>query len=247
MRPNILVTNDDGIDSPGLHELARCAAEFGTVRIAAPVTEASGTGAGLTAASDHREVVIERRTVPGIGEAFALAAHPGLIALIACHDGLGPRPDVVLSGVNRGLNVGRAVLHSGTVGAALTASINGVRALAVSLDVPLAEEVEEHWTAATAVVAGILPRLLGADPGTVFNLNVPNAPEPAELRWARLSTYGRVQTSVTELRDGVVSVRAVVQDGELEAGTDAALLAAGFSTITPLRSVAEAPEQFPPG
>ena len=245
MHPRILVTNDDGIDSPGLHALARRAADFGDVLVAAPATEASGTGAGLMAASDHREVAVERRTIQDINEAYAVAAHPGLIALIACHDGFGPRPDVVLSGVNRGGNVGRGVLHSGTVGAALTAGINGARALAVSLDVPLDDPGEEHWAAATAVVADVLPRLLDADPGTTFNLNVPNAPTPGDLRWATLATYGRVQTSVTSLRGGKIAVRSVIVDGELEPGTDAALLAAGCSTLTPLRSVAAATEHFP--
>ena len=128
----ILVTNDDGIDSPGLHALAAAAADFGTVMIAAPAVESSGTSAGLTAARDDRRVAVEERD-----GGLAVAAHPGLIALIACHGGFGPAPDVVLSGVNRGANVGRAVLHSGTVGAALTASVNGARALAVSLDVQL--------------------------------------------------------------------------------------------------------------
>jgi 5'-nucleotidase len=246
MGVRILVTNDDGIDSPGLHALARCAAGFGTVVVAAPITEASGTGAGLMAASDNREVAVETRSVPGSEQAYALAAHPGLIALIACHDGFGPRPDVVLSGVNRGGNVGRGVLHSGTVGAALTAGINGARALAVSLDIPLGYPGEPNWAAATAVVADLLLRLLDAEPGTIFNLNVPNAAEPGDLRWATLASFGRVQASVTELEDGKIAVRSVEVAGELEPGTDAALLAEGYSTITPLRSVAEARELFPP-
>ncbi|WP_133849482.1 5'/3'-nucleotidase SurE [Labedaea rhizosphaerae] len=245
MRPRILVTNDDGIDSPGLHALARCALPFGDVLVAAPATEVSGTGAGLMAATDHREVAVERRAVPGAGYGYAVAAHPGLIALIACHDGFGPRPHVVLSGVNRGGNVGRGVLHSGTVGAALTAGINGARALAMSVDLPLDYPGEVHWSAATAVVADVLPLMLDADPGTTFNLNVPNAPTPGDLRWATLATSGRVQSSVTSLREGKIAVRSVVVDGELEPGTDAALLAQGYSTITPLRSVAEAPELFP--
>ena len=245
MRPRILVTNDDGIDSPGLHALATCAARFGDVLVAAPAAEASGTGAGLMAAGDRREVAVEPRDVPGADEAYAVAAHPGLIALIACHDGFGPRPDVVLSGVNRGGNVGRGVLHSGTVGAALTAGINGARALAVSLDVQFDDPGEAHWPAAIAVVEEVLPLVLDAEPGAIFNLNVPNAPAPGELRWATLATYGRVQASVSSVGEGKIAVRSVVVEGELEPGTDAALLAEGYSTITPLRSVAVATELFP--
>lgn len=244
MNPRVLVTNDDGIESPGLLALARCAADLGweTV-VAAPASESSGTSAGLTAAKDDRKVGVERRTLPDLPdvEAYAVLAHPGLISLIACHDGFGGRPDLVLSGVNRGANVGRAILHSGTVGAALTAGINGARAVAVSLDTELEQTTEPHWSAATEVLAGLLPVVAGWPAGTVLNVNVPDRPatEIGEVRWARLATYGRVQSKVTQLDDGLIEVGNVVVDGELEPGTDAALLAAGNATATAVLSVRE--------
>jgi 5'-nucleotidase len=240
----VLVTNDDGIDSPGLVALARCAVDLGwqTV-IAAPVTEASGTSAGLTAAEDHRQVAVERRTIDALPsvEAYAVAAHPGLIALVACHDGFGERPDLVLSGVNRGGNVGRAILHSGTVGAALTAAINGARAVAVSLDLELDADTAPHWDTARVVTGALLPMIAGLDEGSVLNVNVPDVPldRVGPARWARLSTYGRVQNKVTQLDDGVIEMGSVVVDGELEPGTDAALLAGGHVTVTALHSVHE--------
>jgi 5'-nucleotidase len=241
MTLRVLVTNDDGIDSPGLLALARTAVNLGweTV-IAAPATESSGTSAGLTAAKDNRQVAVERRelaALPGV-EAFAVAAHPGLITLAACHDGFGKSPDVVLSGVNRGGNVGRAILHSGTVGAALTAGVNGARALAISLDVALDDDEDPDWSDAAAVAARILPWMADADEGTVLNVNVP-AGEVGPVRWARLATYGRVQSKVTQLDDGLIEVGSVEVEGELEADTDAALLAEGHVTITPLHSVHE--------
>jgi 5'-nucleotidase len=244
----VLVTNDDGIDSPGLVALARCAVDLGwqTV-IAAPAAEASGTSAGLTAAEDHRRVAVERRTIeelPAV-EAYAVAAHPGLIALVACHDGFGDRPDLVLSGVNRGGNVGRAILHSGTVGAALTAGINDARALAVSLDVELDAELDAdttpHWDTARVVVGALLPMLADLADGSVLNVNVPDRPfdQVGPARWARLSTYGRVQSKVTQLDDGVIEMGSVVVAGELEPDTDAAVLADGHVTVTALHSVHE--------
>ncbi|QFZ20122.1 5'/3'-nucleotidase SurE [Saccharothrix syringae] len=238
----VLITNDDGIDSPGLHALARGAVAHGwDVVVAAPEREASGTSAGLTAAEDDRRVRVERRELPGLAgvPAFAVAAHPGLIALVAAQGAFGGAPDVVLSGVNRGANVGRAVLHSGTVGAALTASINGARALAVSLDVPLEGADEHHWDAAVAVAAGLFDRLAASPVGTVLNLNVPNLVEAGEPKRAGLAEFGAVQSRVKDTDDGSIDLAAVFVEGELPPGSDAALLAEGHPTVTPLRSVSE--------
>jgi 5'-nucleotidase len=241
-----LVTNDDGISSPGLAALVGYAVDCGfRPVVAAPARESSGTSAGLTAAHDHRQVVTERRTLPGLDDVptFAVAAHPGLIAHTAAHGGFGQVPDILLSGINRGANVGRAVLHSGTVGAALTASINGMRALAVSLDVALGDDVQPRWASAAGPVRRALGFLLEAEPGTVLNLNVPNLP-PERLRPMRrapLASFGTVQSRVKRLDDGSLEIYSMTSDDELEPGTDAALLAAGHPTITPLRSVDEDP------
>jgi 5'-nucleotidase len=247
----VLVTNDDGIDSPGLTALARCAVDHGwQVIVAAPATQASGTGAGLLATRENGRVAADRRSLPDLPgvEAYAVASHPALIALLACHGGFGPPPDVVLSGVNLGANLGRAVLHSGTVGAALTAGINGARALAASIDSDvevgpdglLADDENPHWDTASAVVARLLPTVAALETGSVVNVNVPNTPDPPATRWARLSTYGLVRQRVRRWSDGGIEVGVVRIDGELEPGTDAALLAEGYATVTPLRSVGEA-------
>jgi len=239
-----LVTNDDGIESPGLTALVGCAVDCGFQAIvAAPARESSGTSAGLTAAEDHRQIASERRTLPGLADvpAYAVAAHPGLIVHTAARGAFGQVPDVLLSGINRGANVGRAVLHSGTVGAALTASVNGIRALAVSLDVGLDRDARPRWGSATEAIRRALDLLLAAEPGAVLNLNVPNlAPERLRpLRRASLASFGTVQSRVKRLDDGSMKIYSMSSDDEPEPGTDAALLAAGHPTITPLRSVDE--------
>ena len=242
MTTRVVVTNDDGIDSPGLHALARCAQEAGwATTIVAPANESSGTSAGLTAASEDRQVVVEERAladVPGV-PAFAVAAHPGLIALIACSGGFGERPDLVLSGVNRGGNIGRAILHSGTVGAALTAAVNGVRAMAVSLDIEYDATTDPHWETAIAVVRDLLGLIGRTPPETVLNVNVPDLPadQVRPLRWVRLATFGRVQSKVTVVEEGLIEVGGVVVEGDLEPDTDAALLADRHATCTPLSPV----------
>lgn len=241
----VLITNDDGIDSPGLAALARGAVAHGwTTVVAAPARESSGTSAGLTAAEDDRHVQVERRELPGLPDVpgYAVAAHPAFIALVASQGAFGDPPDIVLSGVNRGANVGRAVLHSGTVGAALTAAINGARAMAVSLDVGLDPDLPHHWETAVAVASTLFDRVAALPVGAVLNLNVPNRPEVGEPERAALAEFGTVRTRIKDSDDGTIGLAAVLVEDGLEPGTDAALLVEGRPTVTPLRSVAEDPD-----
>ena len=213
-----LITNDDGIGSPGLAALARGVVAHGwTVVVAAPAEEASGTSAGLSAAGSDGRVAVERRELPGLRgvPGYAVAAHPALIVLAAAQGAFGEPPDVVLSGVNLGANVGRAVLHSGTVGAALTASLHGVRALAVSLDVGLQARPEPHWDTAVAVAATVFDRLAALPAGTVLNLNVPDRADAGPPRRAGLAEFGAVRTRVEDDGDGAITLAAAVVEGEL--------------------------------
>ncbi|HEX7307527.1 5'/3'-nucleotidase SurE [Lentzea sp.] len=237
-----LITNDDGIDSPGLLTLASAAVSCGLdVVVAAPSTQASGTSASVAAVGDTGRVVSARRTLPGLNaEAWAVAAHPGLISLIACRGGFGGKPDVVLSGINLGANVGRAVLHSGTVGAALTAHLNDVAALAVSLDVGL-DGPEPLWDKAGEAVRAVLPVLLDMPAATVLSLNVPNTVDVQGLRWADLARFGTVQSRVDDVGENEVELVHVYSEDEPDPGTDAALLDSGYATLTSLLSISAAP------
>ncbi|RAS65008.1 5'-nucleotidase [Lentzea atacamensis] len=235
-----LITNDDGIDSPGLLTLASAAVSCGLdVVVAAPATQSSGTSASVAAASDTGRVVSERRTLPGLdAEAHAVVAHPALITLIACRGGFGGKPDLVLSGVNLGANVGRAVLHSGTVGAALTGQLNDVSSLAVSLDIGL-DGPEPLWDKADEVVRAVLPVLLEMPAATVLSLNVPNIVDVQGIRWAKLARFGSVQSRVDEVDENEIELVTVYSEESLVPGTDSALLASGYATLTPLNSVSE--------
>ncbi|EOD63702.1 5'/3'-nucleotidase SurE, partial [Amycolatopsis vancoresmycina] len=199
--------------------------------------------AGLSGAGGDGRIAVDRRDLPGLPgvPAHAVAAHPGLIVLAAAQGAFGDPPDVVLSGVNHGANVGRAVLHSGTVGAALTASLNGARALAVSLDVGLEPPLRPHWDTAVAVAATLFDRLAGLPPGAVLNLNVPDRAEAGPPQRAGLAEFGTVRTRVEHTGDGAISLAAVVVEGELPPDSDARLLAEGHPTVTALRSVTEDP------
>jgi 5'-nucleotidase len=235
----VLITNDDGIDAPGLHALARMAVGRGfDVVVAAPSQDASGSSAALLTASGGH-IVTSARVVPGLPDipAYAVDASPAMIALIASRGAFGDPPEAVFSGINRGFNIGRAVLHSGTVGAALTAAGQGCRAMAVSLACT-GVAGDPDWDAAARVAADLVPRLLGAPVETVFNLNVPDGPYgsmPGAVD-AGLASFGAVQTKV-ESGDGYVRLTIADVDEQPEPGTDAAWLARGYPSVTPLRPV----------
>jgi 5'/3'-nucleotidase len=134
----VLVTNDDGVGSPGLHTLARALVDDGyDVIVVAPDREMSGSSAAIGQVHVEEGIDAERVVLPGLDgvPAYAVAGPPGLCVLSARLGGFGDAPDLVVSGINPGANTGRAVLHSGTVGAALTAANFGCRGLAVSIDV----------------------------------------------------------------------------------------------------------------
>jgi 5'-nucleotidase len=245
-----LITNDDGIESPGLHELAGAVRGAGwDVVIAAPSREFSGSSAALTAVEDDGRIVVEPKTLDGLDgvPTFAVAASPAFIVHLASAGGFGAAPDAVLSGVNLGANTGRSVLHSGTVGAALTAALDGVPALAASLDVGLEPPDERWWGTAAAVVRKILPILTDLPEGVALNVNVPNLSYP-ELRGVRrctLARFGAVQMTIAERGSGFVRMELQDSEFELEPDSDDAALAQGYVSVTPLQPIGDADVVLP--
>lgn len=167
----ILVTNDDGIDSVGLHELARAMVPLGEVTVVAPDKEFSGSGAAIGAIFDDRPEVHEA-TIDGIATTWTVSGPPALCVFYALLGAFGFEPDIVVSGINPGANVGRSVYHSGTVGAALTARNGGIPAVAVSQAVvgggvegqAWAELVASiRWQNAATVTAGAVEAMIEAD------------------------------------------------------------------------------------
>lgn len=245
-----LVTNDDGVDSEGLHRLALMARSAGLeVVVAAPAQEASGSSASLAAVQRGGRVMVERRELPALGSipAYAVSAAPAYITLVGVNGAFGEPPDIVLSGINQGPNTGRAILHSGTVGAALTALSHGRPALAVSMDIGS----EWFWDTAISVAAPMFDQMIGDPYPAVCNVNVPNvrAGEVQGLRRAPLATFGAVQTTVTETGKGFLRTSMTAVDPSCEPDSDAGLLARGFATFTFLSSVCEvaAPGHWVPG
>jgi 5'-nucleotidase len=196
----ILVTNDDGIDSVGLALLARALLPLGDVMIVAPDGEYSGASAAFGPLHLIRPEVQER-TVRGIEQAYAVNGPPALCVLFGRLGVFGSRPDLIVSGINPGANVGRSVYHSGTVGAALTARNGGISGVAISQEVAdvavegqgwedvVAAQLWETAAAVAAVVVGGVLAEASAEP-VVLNVNVPNLPleELKGWRWTEVGT-----------------------------------------------------------
>lgn len=248
-RLRALITNDDGIESPGLWALASVARDAGfDVVVAAPHVDASGVGGSVLAVREDGRTRLHRRELPELADvpAFAVEGHPAFIVHAAGRGWLDPKPDVVLSGINIGANLGHSVLHSGTIGAALAASLHGWRGLAVSLGTPAVTPQRPHWESALKLLPDVFDLLLASPDATVLSLNVPDVPvaELRELREARLARFGSVQVRVDHIAgddNDLLHSHAAELTTPPEPGTDTALLAAGHPTITELQSVSDRP------
>lgn len=236
----LLLTNDDGIDAPGLHSLASALIAAGhETTCVAPLHDMSGSAAGIGHIAPDRHIHARRAELPGLSEvpAFAVDGPPGLAVLAAAWGAFGDPPEVVVSGINAGLNTGHLVLHSGTVGAVLTAQNFGISGLAVSL----ARGEPWHWETAAVAAVDLLEQLRTMPAATAFNLNVPNRPR-AELlgvRWAHLDRVGIVQTASVEVDEGKLQFTFSRERPTPDADSDTALVLQGYAAITALTGVTE--------
>ncbi len=261
----ILITNDDGVFAPGIAALARgLHAAFGAEHelvVVAPLTDHSGAGAAVGPVYERESIPYEHVDIPGLADVptYGIDGSPALAVILGCIEGFGDRPDMIVSGINHGINAGRSALHSGTVGATLTGAQFGIRGLAVSI--AWATE-PDYWETAVHLACGIVPILADAEPATVLNLNVP-AVRPSELKGLRHGRLGKaglirsVRPEHTPLpvdgaaidRTGgaiVLTMRGMSEDAdrlkeraELEPDSDAALVADGWASLTPLVGVRE--------
>jgi 5'-nucleotidase len=238
--PTVLVTNDDGVGSPGIGALVRAVAAPGRrVVVAAPASDQSGTSAAV-APRPADGVRVEQVRIAGLDEselddlvAFAVDGPPALAVVAARLGELGDLAGgatVVASGINMGPNTGVAVLFSGTVGAALAAANVGLSALAVSIS----SMAPRHLGTATVVAAAALDWLLEAPAGTVLNVNVPDLPldRLAGVRQASLARFGTVEAAVRQRGPDPFTFQLQVAESAPAPDTDTALLRAGWVTTT---------------
>ncbi len=225
-RPLILVTNDDGVLAPGLAALADVAARLGDTVVVAPESERSGSSHAITLHAHLRATPLRERW-------YAVAGSPvDCVYLGSLH--LCPRvPDLVLSGINPGYNLGTDVFYSGTVGAAAEGYLRGAKAMAVSTDRTVDPASIE------AIIHRLAQRLLAADEHLLWNVNIPPGAGESDrdIEVTRLGHRAYKET-VEERRDLMGRpyywIGGPPEIGEHEPGEDTHAVQHGKIALTPL-------------
>ena len=243
----ILITNDDGIDAPGLRILKdiadHLAGRHGEVWIVAPSTEQSGTGHCVSFVRPFMITEISSRR-------FAVEGTPADCVLAGIYEVMAPHsPDLVLSGINRGNNSGENTLYSGTIGAAIEASLHGITGIALSQyygpdNRRLANPFEAAQRFAPEAIAAALR--CQQDPGNsyplFFNVNFPPcaARDVLGIRAApqgyRSEGQFRVEPAVLPNKRKILCICNGPQDSAAQPGTDIAVNLQRFVSITPMRA-----------
>ena len=171
--PRFLLTNDDGIDAPGLVAMHKALSRVGRVTVAAPATNQSATGHGLTTGRDP--IFVTTWTDDGGSVWHSITARPATCVSLALENLLSDTPDIVVSGSNHGANPGLVTYYSGTVGAAREAAFRGIPSIAVSVQTgsPMDFEAAAEFTA--HLVENYLKEKL--PPQTFLNVNYPALPK----------------------------------------------------------------------
>jgi 5'-nucleotidase len=237
-RPLILICNDDGIDAPGIAALARAMDGLGDRYVVAPVSEQSAVGHAITVRDPVRARPWPMDAVPGEVTAYAVTGTPADCVKLAVNQLMPRRPDLVVSGINRGPNTAVNVIYSGTVSAATEASILGVDALAFSLCDWEARDYQPAARIARRIARRVLAQ--GLPPGILLNVNIPALPEE-DIRGIAITRQARSrwEESFSERVDPFdqpyywLSGRFInLDEGD---NTDLAAVENGYVSVTPVQ------------
>lgn len=229
-KPNVLLTNDDGYQAEGLRALAEELKESARISIVAPSWERSGAAQSLTL----RQPIVCHKIAEN---EWAIDGTPADCVIVALHKLLPERPDIVISGINHGANLGENVYYSGTVGAAREAVIHHVHGLAVSL---CSKKVNADFAPTARLTRQAVELILseGLPAQVLLNINVPET-------WMGAVRFTRQSKKITRtvLREGQdprgsayfwLSEQRIDRDMELDANSDYAAIFAGEASVTPL-------------
>lgn len=170
-KPTILISNDDGIFAPGIRALWEAMSEIGDPIVVAPDTERSAVGHAITLTDPLRVVPVHRSS--GF-EGLAVSGTPADCAKIAIKSILDEKPDLMISGINSGSNIGTNVIYSGTISAATEGTMLGIPSIAISLNSYASDDYRGAKHAAIIVAQDVLSH--GIPVGTLINVNVPYCP-----------------------------------------------------------------------
>tara|TARA_B100000686_G_C16789368_1_gene977546 strand:+ start:2619 stop:3377 length:759 start_codon:yes stop_codon:yes gene_type:complete len=230
----ILITNDDGINAPGLRKLHEAVSEIDHTIVVAPETEQSAVGHAITLSQP-----LKIREVKENGKLFGYAVNgtPADCVKIALTTILSDSPILTVSGINHGSNLGSCVIYSGTVSAATEAAVMGIPAIAISLST----WEEADFTAAGSFAKRFIPQILskGLPSGIALNINVPAIPEQ-EIRgvvWTRQSKTRVIETfdkRIDPRNNSYFWMAGEIEWDDSEDGTDSTAVNNGYVSITPI-------------
>jgi 5'-nucleotidase len=234
----ILLSNDDGVHALGLRVLYQALKKLGKVWVVAPLEEKSTTGHSLTIHKPLRLITME----PNF---YGASGSPADCVYLGIREVMGQMPDLVVSGINRGANLGQDVYYSGTVSAAREACILGIPAMAVSLAVDFKKsqlEKELHYASAASMAVKVIRSVQGIElpKHTLLNLNVPDRPFK-QVKGLKLTRQGFRFYSGSILRrtdhrgKDYFWVGGQYQGFQKDEGTDCAVVESGYASLTPLK------------
>ncbi len=232
----VLLTNDDGLSSPGLLALARAMGSLADTFVVAPEHERSAASHAITL---HKPLRAVQATLGDSGlPAWATNGTPADCVVLAVLDLLGTPPDVVVSGINVGANLGMDLIYSGTVSGAVEAALFGIPAIAISV----ASFTEIQWEPAAAFAAQLAQEVNrhGLPRDTFLNVNVPNLPVD-QIRGVEITRQSarryvsRLEKRADPRGRDYYWLTGSPNGGESDPGTDARAVAEGRISITPLR------------
>ena len=227
VKRRILISNDDGIYSPGVSALAKIASRFGEVRIVAPDVEQSSMSHAITSSRPLRY----KRIRLGDFEAYRVNGTPADCVALGAHRW--GHVDLVLSGINLGLNLGNSCWHSGTLAAAKQAALLGLRGIAISA--PVSDSREPNFAELEPYVSKVIDLLLAEEKMSLVNVNLPE--KPKGIRWTRQSVRqydGKVVPGKDPMGRPIFWFTVTPLEGA-EEGTDRWAVEHNWVSITPLR------------
>ena len=230
----VLLTNDDGIDAPGLLALKQAIAEIAEVIVIAPDHNWSAAGHTKTM---HKPLRVKPVFLPDKTPAYTSTGAPSDCVALAVLGLLNRTPDLVISGINHGCNLGSDLTYSGTVTAAMEGVIAGIRSMAISLDKSERSDLGFAAKVAARLAEEFMASSLPTD--TLLNINVPGIPEP-EIKGLRVTRLGRrIYRDTLVIRQDPYGrdyywIGGEPPQGVMEEGTDVWAVAQGYISVTPV-------------
>jgi 5'-nucleotidase len=241
-KPEILISNDDGIKSPGIQALAQALSRFANVTVVAPEKEQSAMGHALTL---HKPVRLYSYGRKGKMSQWAVSGTPADCVFMGIRHFMKKKPDLIVSGINRGANLGNDIFYSGTVAAAREGALLNIPAVAISLMIshdPLDQKDKTYYEDAAQYMAHLAKLILknGLPPGCMLNVNYPNLPLK-RIRGAKMARQGfRYYSNKAARRKDPRGKEYFWLGGQYVGfkaidGSDCVLVDKGFISITPCR------------